>query len=405
MGKKLADSRLHLGNKRILNHGPAKTSGPATRLDEEGTLHLAWTEEKKGHLDIYYLQSPLSDGMFPSPIQINPANQFAASLHAPPALALGAKKEVYVLWPMPHPQANGKPFASVLNLSRSTDGGQTFLPPSQVNDDNVVTGHSFDQLATAPNGTIHIAWLDAREGKKDPATYTAQSRDQGVTITKNVKIDEPTCVCCRTSVATSYDGIVYVASRKILPGNNRETVVARSSNGGQSFEPSIVVGHDQWVFAGCPHRPASLGVDGQARLYVTWYTEGPDDTPGVYFAMSDDQGATFTSRMMLNTSKGTFPDHPQMAVDIYGRVIVIWEEQSPVRREIVMRYSLNRGQTFSAPQKLNIKKAHHPAVAINQQGHAVLAWQEQIAFPKWSTVLQPVSFEEHPTHAKSSQTP
>jgi len=405
LGENLTRLTPHLGDKRILHHGKNKTSGPAIQIDEQGALHLAWTQDGHDQLNIYYLQSQLTEDGFPKPIQVNPSIQFATSLHEPPALALGPHREVYVLWPAPHPHADGKPFASILNLSRSLDGGRTFLPPTRVNDDEVVTGHSFDHLATAPNGTIHIAWIDAREGKKDPATYTARSLDRGSTITKNLKIDDSTCVCCRTSVATSPDGTVYVTWRKIFPGNVRETVVARSKNGGQSFDPAVIVGHDQWVFAGCPHRPASLGADGQGRLYVSWYTEGPDDTPGVYLATSDDQGLTFTARTMLNTSKGTFPDHPQMAVDDQGRILVIWEEQSPVRREIVMRYSLDRGKTFIAPQKLNIKKAQHPAVAINNQGQAIFAWQEQIAFPNWSTVLQPVSFEEHPAHTATARTP
>ncbi len=403
IGENLGTSSLHLGKKRILKHGPGKTSGPALQLDEQGILHVAWTEATHDQLHINYLQSALSEDLLPNPIQVNPSHQLAASLHEPPALAIGPQQEIYVLWPTPHPQAAGKPFASVLNLSRSMNGGQSFLPPIRVNDDEAVTGHSFDHLTTDPDGTVHITWIDAREGKKDPATYTARSMDQGSTITKNVKIDDSTCVCCRTSVATNPHGVVYVAWRKVYSGNIRETVMARSKDGGQSFDPAVIVGHDQWVFAGCPHRPASLGVDGQGRVYVAWYTEGADETPGVYFSTSDDHGATFTAKTMLNSSKGTFPDHPQMAVDAKGRILVIWEEQSPVRREVVMRYSLDRGQTFSAPQKLNIKKAHHPTVAINHQGQAVLAWQEQIAFPKWSTVLQPISFKDHNTQRTTTQ--
>lgn len=398
-------SAVKYGKKRILHHGSHKTSGPAIQLDEQSNVHLAWIQEEDDHFNIFYTQTPRSQREFSPAVKVNPPHQHAASLHEPPAMALGPQNEVYVLWPTPHPQAGSNPFASLLNLSRLNQRDKTFLPPIRVNDDNAVTGHSFESLAVANNGTVHIAWIDAREGEKDPATYSARSLDQGSSISKNLKIDEPTCVCCRTSVATSQDGQVYIAWRKILPGKVRETVVARSSDDGQSFDPPVIVGHDHWVFAGCPHRPASLGVDNVGRLYVSWYTEGPDETPGVYFSISDDQGKTFSKRRMLNQSKGTFPDHPQMAVDGQGRVLVIWEEQSPVRREVVVRYSLDRGKTFSPPHKLNIKKAHHPAVAVNNQGQAVLAWQEQIVFPQWSTVLQPVSFSSKNIHPSVAHMP
>ncbi len=386
----LPPSALSLGEKRILQHGGRHTSEPAIQFDEKNTLHLAWIEAHDKSLNTYYLQSASNQKEFPQPVQVNPPSLTTASLHTAPGLEIGSKGEIYLTWTSPYPNAKDKPFASLLYLSHSLNHGQTFLPPVRVNDDDVVTGHSFDHLAVAPNGRIHISWLDAREGKKNPATYTAQSSDHGRTITKNLKIDDETCVCCRSTVTTGSDGTIYIAWRKILTGQIRETVVSRSTDDGKTFSSSVVVGNDQWVFAGCPHRPASLGVDQKGRLYVVWYTEGPDNTPGVYLAISDDHGQTFSPRRQLNRSKGTFPDHPQMTVDSLGRVIVIWEEQSPVRKEIVVSLSVDRGNHFSPPHILNGRKAKHPAVAINNQGEAMLAWSEQVKFPHWSTVIQPL---------------
>ena len=248
-------------------------------------------------------------------------------------------------------------------------------------------------------------WLDAREGKKDPSPYTSFSKDQGETLSANLKIDDMACVCCRTHATVAQDETVYLAWRKIYPGNIRENVVARAIDGGQSYSSPVIVGHDRWAFEGCPHRPATMGTDHQGRLYVTWYTEGPDDIPGVYFAYSDDQGKTFTPRSRLNLSKGTFPDHPQLAVDRKGRLLVIWEEQSPVRREIVMSYSLDRGATFSPPIKLNKKKSKHPAVAVNSRGQALVAWQEQITFPGWHTVIQEISWPKVIAQLPNSRRP
>jgi hypothetical protein len=145
------------------------------------------------------------------------------------------------------------------------------------------------------------------------------------------------------------------------------------------------------VYPACPHRPASLGVDRQGRLYVVWYTEGADEMPAVYAAYSDDQGKTFSPKKQLNRSKGTFPDHPQMAVDPLGRIAVIWEEQSPVRREVVVSYSLDRSQSFSVPVKLNEKNGQTPAVAVNQHGTVVMGWKEH-AMPAHRLVLQTLQF-------------
>jgi hypothetical protein len=207
-----------------------------------------------------------------------------------------------------------------------------------------------------------------------------------LTFDKNKKIDDDTCVCCRTSVAIAPDGTLYVAWRKMF-GDIRETVVARSVDGGMTFSEPVIVGHDRWNYPSCPHRPVSLGVDGDGRVYVVWYTEGEDETPAVYLSYSDDRGQSFSPKQQLNRSKGTFPDHPQLAVDRRGRVVAMWEELSPVRREVVVSYSMDRGHTFSLPHKVNEKKGETPAVAVNVAGQFVLAWKEH-AMPNHRIVLQ-----------------
>lgn len=297
---------------------------------------------------------------------------------------------VFLTWALTHPKVTAdKPFSNELRLSRSTDGGRTFLPSILVNNDEQVIGHSFDSIHVAADGVVHVAWIDGREGKKESGTFVTRSTDHGRTVVKNLKVDENTCVCCRTSLTTGPDRTLYVAWRKILPGDLRETVVARSTDGGQTFTEPVIVGHDKWVFPGCPHRPASIGTDRLGRPYVVWYTEGVDETPSVFLAYSDDRGNTFSPKQKLNISKGTFPDHPQMAVDPEGRLIIVWEEQSPVRREVVMSVSFDRGQTFSAPQKLNEKKGQTPTLSINSKGLAALAWMEH-AMPNHWLVVQTI---------------
>ncbi len=403
--QKLQITPIAFGEKVRFDHQTKRISGPAIQLSDTGIFHLSWIEANQKDLNTYYVQAPLQPEVLPNPIRVNPKTTLAASLHAPPAMVLGVQDEVYLQWTTPHPKADGKLFTSLLLLSRSLDGGKSFLDPIQVNDDDVVTGHSFDNLTVSPNGSIHMVWLDAREGKKDPSTYSSFSQDQGQTLSPNLKIDDMACVCCRTHATVAQDGTVYLAWRKIYPGGIRETVVASSTNNGATFSAPVIVGNDRWAFEGCPHRPATMGTDQQGRLFVTWYTEGPDDIPGVYIAYSDDRGKTFTPRRQLNLSKGTFPDHPQLAVDRDGRLLVIWEEQSPVRREVVISYSLDRGATFSSPQKLNTKKSKHPAVAINTNGQAILAWQEQIKFPGWHTVVQPITWPNLAATLLSSHQP
>ena len=137
-----------------------------------------------------------------------------------PALAV-VGDDVFLTWALTHPKLTpDKPFSNELRLSRSTDGGKTFSPSILVNDDEQVIGHSFDSIHVAPDGVVHVAWIDGREGKKEPGTFVTRSTDHGRTVAKNLKVDENTCVCCRTSLTTGPDGTLYVAWRKVLPARS-----------------------------------------------------------------------------------------------------------------------------------------------------------------------------------------
>lgn len=376
-----------LGAKVTTDRKVRSVVGPSVHIDDKGRISLAWVEEEKETRAVLYSRLEKVDGPVGEPVRVNGPGEVPYSRQEAPALALSGD-DVLMTWAVTHPKMTpDKPFSNDLRLSRSTDGGKTFQPSVLVNDDQLVIGHSFDSIHVAPDGAVHIAWIDGREGKKESGTFATRSTDHGRTVDKNLKVDESTCVCCRTSMTSSPDGTLYVAWRKILPGDLRETVVARSTDGGATYSAPVIVGHDRWVFPGCPHRPASLGTDRQGRLYVAWYTEGSDETPSIYLAYSDDKGETFSPKQKLNLSKGTFPDHPQMAVDQEGRVILVWEEQSPVRREVVVSVSLDRGQSFSPPQKINDKKGQTPSVAVNAQGLAAVAWMEH-AMPAHRLVVQ-----------------
>jgi len=381
------DSSPILGPTYTTVHNVKNVVGPSVQIDDQGRISAAWVEEDKDARTILFARSEKPGGPPGPAVAVNQPPESPYYRQEAPALVVRGQ-EVFVTWSKTHPKTTpDKPFSGELRLSRSTDGGRSFGPSTLVNDDDQVIQHTFDAMHVAPDGVLHFAWIDGREGKKEPGTFVARSTDQGRTITKNFKVDDNTCVCCRTSVAASADGMVYVAWRKIFDGNVRETVVARSTDGGETFSAPVVVGNDRWVYQACPHRPASLGVDRSGRLYVVWYTEGADETPAIYLAYSDDRGRTFSEKKQLNRSKGTFPDHPQMAVDLQGRVMVIWEEQSPVRREIVMSHSLDRGQSFSLPRKLNEKHGQTPAIAVNDEGTVVMGWKEH-AMPAHRLVIQ-----------------
>jgi hypothetical protein len=134
-------------------------------------------------------------------------------------------------------------------------------------------------------------------------------------------------------------------------------------------------------------------MDGRNQTYLTWYTEGAQGRPAVLFASSSD-GRRFTDPQRLDTSAGSIPDHVRMAVDTEGRLAVVWEDSTAVRRRVLLRYSSDGGRTFSPIQSLSpALKAYAPDIAASPLGGVVVVWHEE-EFPVLKTVVRALQFNQ-----------
>ena len=276
------------------------------------------------------------------------------------------------------------------------DGGKTFLPSVAVNDSPKPSSRGFESIAVAKDGTIYISWLDSREklatagnkqgqGKNGSSSaYFTRSLDDGKTFEKNINLDYNACPCCRTAIAAGPDGRVYVSWRKVFEGDIRDMVVTASSDNGRTFDTPVAVSRDQWVFQGCPHRGPSMAVDGNGILYYTWYTEGNDGFPAVYFSTSTDNGKTFAARQALPVSNRVFPDHSRLSVSKDGTAYIVWEEKKPVLSKILFA-SYKAGNGFSKTEQLSqgVRRSYEPAVVVDDSGSIFTGWaHDEIRFAK-----------------------
>jgi hypothetical protein len=166
-------------------------------------------------------------------------------------------------------------------------------------------------------------------------------------------------------------------------------VMAVSRDGGRTFGDPTLVSADHWKINACPHRGGAIGLDGQGRVYVSWYTEGTDIRPDLRFAVSTD-GRRFGPARRLHVSATSIPDNARMAVDPAGRAVVVWEESTAVRRRILLRYTVDAGRTLSPVHVLSRAiKAYAPDVAFAGDGRFLVAWHEE-QFSSLKTVVQPL---------------
>ncbi len=286
---------------QVIRLDSGRVGAITTAIDPQThTIYWSWAAMRDSLVDIYLSRMAPGDTAPSPPVRVHPQRGLG-NLHtqAPPQVRVGPDGTVYVLWSSRIPVPGRRFPASNLYLVRSTDQGQTFAPPCLVNDDaeGPPSSHTFHDLAIGREGIVYVSWIDARRpdaqrsaethrhhhetSSAGPDIRVARSTD-GCTFSPGVIVDSTSCPCCRTALTIDAQGGLYVAWRKVFPGNVRDIVVAVSRDRGQTFSQPVRVQTDGWVLDGCPHVGPSLAVDDRQQLHVAWYTGAPERT-GIWY--------------------------------------------------------------------------------------------------------------------------
>jgi hypothetical protein len=365
---------------RVVSRETENGATPMFLTTPSGTRVVAWVSAHGGGSDGNLNVSVTPAGSarpLPTTTVRDPLGAIEAHGEAPPQLAADSAGAISVLYAVGK-EVPGKRFpVSAMRFIRSTDHGKTWSAPVTVNDGHAFGSHNFHAVTVAPDGSILATWLDAREGHS--GVWMSRSKDGGRTWERNRPIySEPTCPCCRTSVAVASNGTVYVAWRAILPGDVRDVVVTKSVDGGQTWQAPVRPRSDDWVYPGCPHAGPSLEVDSKGRVHVAWWT-GKEGEAGVYYARSDDGAATFTAQPIAIGDRAR-PAHVQLALAPAGGVYLAWDDGLSDIPRVLMRRSNDGGRSFGPEGVLSDPgvAATFPVLAVYGDSVAV-AWSQTTA--------------------------
>ena len=330
---------------------------PVTVSAPDGTFYVAWVNHNaNSESDVMLARFDNEGTASGAPIRVNQQTGVATAWRGDPPSVAVTDRAVYVLWTA-RVELQGKS-GTDLYFSASHDHGQTFDAPVKVNDDNTPGAHGMHSLAVAKDGRIYVAWLDERNIRAPkPSTqagghhmesnrelFVADSNDGGKTFSKNRKVAENACPCCKTALAIAPDGTLYASWRQVLPGDFRHIAVASSKDSAATFSAPVIVSDDKWVLHGCPVSGSSLSVDTKGKLRVIWFAAGEGEAPGLYTAESNDKGRTFTPRVLLlqETVKGT----PALATE-NDRAVAIWQGLGAQQTETKVRELGSAGAAVS----------------------------------------------------------
>lgn len=271
------------------------------------------------------------------------------------------KNGVYLSWASP----KQKRFTADVRFSFSSDNGKNFSKPITINDDNLLAGHSFNEMMVNSEGKVSLVWLDGR--KKVLAKQAGQTKNlpngsslyfasatprKGDLSFLNRELAGNTCQCCRLSLSKNTKGQAAIFWRQIYAKNTREFALLTDNKEKQIHQISF----DKWQINGCPHQGGALGIDSNNRYHMVWFNQGKKGK-GIFYAYSDNEGKTLgpTVKIGLNEKKSA---HPHL-LQTDNRIDIVWLQLDQQKHQLWHQKSLDSGVNFM-PAKMIAESEFSP---------------------------------------------
>jgi hypothetical protein len=272
-----------------------------------------------------------------------------------PVVAFGPDGTLYSAI-LPVFRTNGVETASVLYAAKSSDGGASWTVANAGNPvfNGLATPYSFPEpdkpwiiTDVSPTsrfrGTIYIAWT-AFEQAGTSAILISKSTDAATSFTAPVTVTPPGALEYQFAIpAVAADGTLYVSFiQSCASCSTFDEMVAKSSDGGDSFSSPVTVGSFRW------------------HSY-------PNTTfrAGIY--------ESFT----VNPVNG----HPLLAVANSTKIESLATSSSSLRSDIFLYESSDNGQTWKTPLVVNDNAADsntfQPVVSVSPNGLVAVSYYDR----------------------------
>ena len=255
-----SQTKIDWGDSLVVQQTAHFITAPRVNLLDDGTVVVVWGESSNPSR-IWCCR--LENGQFSPPVSV------LATAPAPSLFGFGGfdvavfGQKIFVVF-----ERSG----SGVSVSRSEDGGASFLSPVKVSTATVGGYATLASLTADESGNIFVDYI---QEKSDTATHQiCRSIDGGLTFSSPVEASAPVegtkvCECC-IGASLASQGSVWLAFRN-NNANIRDHWVSRSTDLASTFDTATDVDDSDWAINVCPISSPRIARTGDS-LIVVWKT-------------------------------------------------------------------------------------------------------------------------------------
>ncbi len=358
------DGLISIGANIVVNDdsGSQWQTPPSIGTDPSGNVYAVWEDYRGGGFDIYASRMAHNGSSFATNVKIN--DDVDPSKQSRPDLAVGDDGSVHVVWE----DERNKNWD--IYYANSTDGGITYGANVLVTTVNKTNWQNNPTIDVDSSGTVHVAWEDNRD--VNWSVYYANSLDG---FSSNTKVSEDTLPGNQWSAALRVGdtGTIHVAWE-----GGSDIYYARSTDGGLSFGPSILINDDG---GNASQGKASIAVETGGIVHIAWEDIRNGDSD-VYYARSTDDGLSFGPNVRINDDMTTEGQGtPSIAVEDGEFLHIAWADAREGSSDVYYTASADSGASFYPNTKVNddtLKKnlQTRPSVAAEDGGYFHVGWKD-----------------------------
>ena len=294
---------------------------PQAMVAPNGTVHLIYFSGDPLAGDIFYVSSSGGTSTFSKPIRVNshPGSAIAVGNIRGAHIALGRNGRVYVAWNgSKDAEPKGQNGATPMLFSRLNEKGTAFEPERNL----IQTAYGLDgggAIAAGQQGNVDVLWhapTPGTNGEGNRRVWVARSNDDGKTFAKETPAtDQPTgaCGCCGMNAIASPGGGIFALYRSATDTVNRDMYVLTSRDHGRSFSNLKI---DAWQVGYCVMSRVALAAS-QAGTLAAWETRGQ-----INFGHIGES----TNKIYTAPGDNDKRKHPAIAINVDGHTLIAWTE-------------------------------------------------------------------------------